>query len=105
MAKSKPGHCELCGRERSVSFHHRIPRTLHSNKWFRKRYTRTEMAEGFYLCADCHGAIHKFIPSEKQIGRDFNTREKLLEHADIASFVEWISTRDIGRVRTRARQD
>jgi hypothetical protein len=42
------------------------------------------------LCRDCHGAIHDLIPDEKELGRDFNTLEKLLSHAPMAKFVAWV---------------
>ena len=38
--------CELCGSEDVHNFHHFIPRTLHSNKWFKKRYTPAALPAG-----------------------------------------------------------
>ncbi len=35
--------CELCECEEAHNFHRFIPRTLHTNKWFKKRYAREEM--------------------------------------------------------------
>jgi len=99
----KIGPCALCGREVPLTFHHYIPRTVHSNKWFKKNFTREQMAEGIDVCRDCHSAVHKFVPSEKELARKYNAREKLLEHEEIATFVAWISQRDpSSRVRTRA---
>ncbi|MGZ7065629.1 MAG: amidohydrolase family protein, partial [Candidatus Aminicenantales bacterium] len=62
------------------NFHHFIPRTLHSNKWFKSRYSREEMQKGVHLCKTCHSAIHNLIPKEKDLGRLYNNREKLLAH-------------------------
>lgn len=93
--------CELCHRRRPLTFHHLIPRTLHSNKWFKKNFTREQMAAGLNVCRDCHGAIHRFIP-EKRLGREYNTRKKLLAEPQVAQFVAWIAKRDTGRVRTAA---
>jgi hypothetical protein len=42
------------------------------------------------LCRDCHGAVHDLVPDEKQLGREFNTLEKLLGHEPIAKFVTWV---------------
>ena len=92
----------MCGREMPLTFHHYIPRTLHANKWFRKNFTREQMAEGIDVCRDCHSAIHKYIPREKELGREYNTREKLLAHEELGTFVQWLSKRDpSSRVRTR----
>jgi len=83
--------CELCGSEvDELNFHHLIPRTLHSNKWFEKRYTKAFMRDtGIMVCKFiCHGQIHRFL-TEKEMGTTYNTLEKLLEHPDVKKFVEW----------------
>lgn len=84
--------CEFCGRrlKRGTTAHHLIPRTLHSNKWFRKRFTRSQMARTVQLCRECHGAVHRFVPKEKDLGRYYNTPEALLEHEQIRAFVQWV---------------
>lgn len=92
--------CELCGRSRPLTFHHLIPRTLHRNKWFKKRYSRDELRSGLELCRDCHSAIHRFVPREKDLGRDYWTKTLLLEHEQIAKFVAWVATR-AGQQRVR----
>jgi len=80
----------MCGRERERTFHHFIPRTCHTNKWFRKNFTREEMKKsGMNLCVDCHQHIHKTHP-EKELGRNFNTFEKLMTNPEIRNFVKWI---------------
>ena len=81
--------CELCHAGRVHNFHHFIPKTLHSNKWFKKRYTREEMSKGLDLCKECHDTIHDIEPDEKKLGRNFNTREKLLSHPLIGNYVRW----------------
>ncbi len=81
--------CELCGAEEAYNFHHLIPQTNHSNKWFKKRYTREQMREGLNLCKACHRAIHDLIPDEKQLGRHYNTRAKLMDHPQVAGYVKW----------------
>jgi len=81
--------CELCGCEEAHNFHHFIPRTLHSNKWFKKRFTREEMRQGIEVCKACHHAIHDLIPDEKELGRHYNSRKALLSHPEIRKFVRW----------------
>jgi len=85
-------HCELCRRRKPLTFHHLVPRTLHSNRWFKKNFTREQMQQGLNLCSSCHRTVHKFL-TEKELGRNYNTREKLLEHEKIGSFVRWVATR------------
>jgi 5-methylcytosine-specific restriction endonuclease McrA len=83
--------CELCGSKNDyLNFHHLIPRTLHSNKFFKKNYDKEYLKNhGIWICKFiCHGQIHKFI-TEKEMGLTYNTLEKLLEHPDVKKFVEW----------------
>jgi hypothetical protein len=87
--------CELCGSiNDSLNFHHLIPRTLHNNKWFKKKYTREYMSNhGIWLCSHyCHKQIHDLI-SEKDMGYLYNTRELLLENPEIKRYIEWRSKR------------
>jgi hypothetical protein len=81
--------CELCQHETAYNFHHFICRTVHRNKWFRKRYSRAEMRRGIRTCKSCHQAIHALVPSEKELGRHYNTLEKLVAHPAIGKYVAW----------------
>ena len=96
------GTCDLCLRENltGLTFHHLIPQTCHRNAWFRKNFTLEDMrTRGLNLCRECHSAIHEFIPREKELGRNFNSREALLTHEGIANHVKWISKRSFQRHR------
>ena len=81
--------CELCKSADAHNFHHFIPRTVHSNKWFKKRFTRAGMAAGIEVCRQCHRAIHHLIPDEKELARRYNTIGKLLDHPKLTKYVEW----------------
>ena len=81
--------CALCGSERSMTFHHLIPRSCHRNKWFRKNFDKTDMKErGIDICRRCHSFIHKKF-SGKILGRQLNTLEKILENETIMTHVRW----------------
>ncbi|MCA9176386.1 MAG: hypothetical protein KDB14_17990 [Planctomycetales bacterium] len=84
--------CDLCRRitKTGTTEHHLIPRTCHKNKWFKKRFTRKEMAVTVSLCKDCHSAIHDLIPSEKELGRNYYTVELLKAHPQMAKFLDWV---------------
>jgi len=81
--------CELCHRDEAHDFHHFIPRTLHRNKWFKKRHTRAELSAGIHVCRQCHHTIHDLIPDEKQLGRQCPTLDRLREHPEVAKYLEW----------------
>ena len=92
MTEQTSDRCRLCGRvtRQGTTEHHLIPRTCHSNKWFKKRYSREEMSATISVCRDCHRSIHKLIPSEKDLGRNYSTVDKLLEHEEFGKFVRWV---------------
>ena len=83
--------CKLCEREvPKTSRHHTIPRTVHKNKWFKKNYTREQMHSTIELCRDCHREIHRLIP-EKEMGKFYNTIDKLKSHEKVAGFLKWLT--------------
>lgn len=86
--------CELCECEEEHNFHHLIPRKNHKNKWFVKRYTQVEMNVGLMVCRACHRTIHWFVPCEKELGRAYNTKEKLQEHPEIEKYLKWKKKRN-----------
>jgi hypothetical protein len=81
--------CSLCGRKERLTFHHLIPKTCHSNKWFKKRFSRKEMQQGIDICHDCHGFIHRSYP-HKELGRRLNRLELLRRDVAIRKFTHWI---------------
>lgn len=86
--------CELCGRTvASVTQHHLIPRTCHSNRWFKKRFSRVELSKTIKVCRDCHSAIHVLIDDQKKLGRQFNSLETLAAHPAIAKYLSWVRDR------------
>lgn len=81
--------CEICGMERETTFHHLIPVTLHTNKWYQKNYdTDFLKTNGLQLCKFCHHAVHDFW-DEKTLGKEYNTKEKLLETKEIQKHIKW----------------
>ena len=84
------GNCEFCKREKELTFHHYIPKTLHTNKYFKKIYDKIYMkTNGDYICKDCHKNIHVFF-TEKELGRYYNTKQKLLSNEKVRNFIKWI---------------
>lgn len=81
--------CALCGSDRSITFHHLIPKSCHGNKWFRKNFDIMDMRErGVDICRKCHWFIHgKF--SEKVLGRELNTLESLVGNETVQTYVAW----------------
>jgi len=49
------------------------------------------MSQTVELCRECHNEIHRIVPSEKQLGREYHSLELLMKHPQILSFVNWVS--------------
>jgi hypothetical protein len=81
-----------------LTFHHLVPRSQHKRTWCRRRYDATERQRGIDVCRDCHSAFHRFA-TESELARNHATLETLLEHPQIARFVQWVSGQS-GRHRT-----
>ncbi|MEM9776427.1 MAG: hypothetical protein AAF902_17755 [Chloroflexota bacterium] len=81
--------CALCGNQRNITFHHLIPRKCHTNKWFKKNFDKVDMkTRGIYVCRPCHSFIHRQF-TEKELGRSYNTLEKLMADEKIRTYVAW----------------
>jgi 5-methylcytosine-specific restriction endonuclease McrA len=90
IKEKRTGLCELCSRDRYLTFHHLIPRALHGKKRYRKNYTLEEMrSQGLFLCKLCHDGIHDLL-TEKELGESFNTKEQLLTHEGVAKHLVWV---------------
>jgi len=86
--------CSLCKFDyEKCTKHHLVPRTVHSNKWFKKHYNRDKLKRKIPVCRKCHLAIHDLIDDEKELGRYFNTLKKLLSNEKIIKYLEWKSKR------------
>ena len=90
MSRIRYGDCEICGREKSLSFHHLIPCHLHKKKLFLRKFGKEEMkTRGLNLCRMSHSTIHKFFEL-KDLGLNYNTKEKLMENEKFGNYVKWV---------------
>jgi len=89
-AREKFGFCRLCGSERSLTFHHLIPRKLHRRVFFRNRYSRAELNRGIDICRLCHNGIHDRF-DEMTLGKQFNSLERLRGDEALARHFAWAS--------------
>ena len=84
--------CELCERfVKRLTKHHLIPKTRHKNKRNKKNFDRQEVKDRvLWVCRECHNHIHQIF-TNKELEYDYNTKEKLISHPEIAKFIAWIS--------------
>ncbi len=84
------GRCPLCERETSLTFHHLIPRALHSRNRYRKHYTKEQLQTGINICRLCHTGLHDLY-DEKTLGRELNTLARLREAPLLRKHVAWVA--------------
>jgi hypothetical protein len=90
MNGSKAGICELCERKQPLTFHHLIPRHLHSKKKFRNKFSLEEMRKrGLNICKLCHDGLHDLF-TEKELGEFYYTKELLIAQENIAKHIVWV---------------
>lgn len=93
MEESQLPACAMCEREKPLTFHHLIPKSTHTKKWCKKRYSRAQLHLGIYVCRACHSKIHQVF-DEKTLARYVNTLEKIMADEGIQTFVAWVSKQD-----------
>lgn len=77
--------CPICNRPlgtERISKHHLVPKTFGGRA--------TELMHDI-----CHRKIHATF-SERQLEKQYNTAEKILEHPDMQAFVAWVQNKDPG---------
>ena len=85
-------NCELCNREKQLTFHHLIPKKNHKINYIKKKYSSINInTYGIKICKDCHKMIHKLIP-HKSLALEYNSKEKLQNHSDLKKFILWVKT-------------
>lgn len=87
--------CPLCRRVVPLmSGHHLVPKSRggkHQDK--------------LPICVDCHNAIHAMF-SNRELEREFNSLQALLENERFRRHVRWLSRQDPGkRLRSRTARD
>lgn len=82
--------CELCGRDKPLTFHHLIPKAVHRRSRYQKRHTKLEMrTSGIEICRLCHTGIHDLF-TEKQLAEHHTTKESLQEHPGLMKHIGWV---------------
>jgi hypothetical protein len=88
--RSATPRCELCGRQKPLTFHHLIPKAMHGKKRFQKRHTKAELrSRGIEICRLCHSGIHDLL-SERELAEKFPTKEAQLDHPGMAKHIAWV---------------
>ena len=98
LTASRPDGCEICQREHlPLTYHHLIPRQVHTKVVKRGWHRDWELNKVAWLCRACHSFVHK-IASNEELAREWYSVERLVEREDVQKWADWV-----GRVRWKAR--
>lgn len=53
----------------------------------------SQMQATVEVCRGCHDMIHRFVPDEKSLGRNYSTLASLRRHPEIANYLRWARVR------------
>jgi hypothetical protein len=97
----REGECELCHRQRLLTFHHLIPKDTHPTYLNKPSQlasagvvgepTRCFLnTYGTMVCSQCHSNIHKIAPNPV-LAKEYNSLEKILTVEKIQRWVQYTS--------------
>ncbi len=90
MKKPKNQPCPFCGRMTALTYHHYIPRKMHRRTYFRKNFTKRQLAQGVWICRLCHDGIHDLY-DEMELAKRFSTFEALMGDPELRRHFAWVS--------------
>jgi predicted restriction endonuclease len=97
--RNHSGRCALCGRHAELTFHHLIPRKAHRRPFFRKHFSREDLAAGVDLCRLCHKGVHR-LHDEMTLARRLNSLDALRADPAIARHAAWVRKQKRGLTGT-----
>jgi hypothetical protein len=90
------GVCPLCHRQVDLTFHHLIPKKMHRRTYFKKNYSKPELAQGIDICRKCHTGLHKTY-DEMQLAKQFSTIEAIIADPALSIHFAWVSKQKIAK--------
>lgn len=94
----KEGSCEMCGRHKLLTFHHLIPKDVHTT-YLKKRLPAGVEGEptrqflnsyGTMVCRQCHSFVHRLAPNDA-LAKEYNSLAKILDVPSVQSWIKWAS--------------
>ncbi len=90
MKPVKPDCCETCGRSIELSFHHLVPKKVHSKPAIQKLHAEKALDHyGIWVCKDCHKKIHRLY-EHKTLGEEYYSLKRLKSSAEFRKFIAWV---------------
>lgn len=92
--RSRFGTCLLCARKVDLTFHHLIPKKMHRRTYFKKHFTKQELASGIDICRLCHTGLHKTY-TEMALAKSFFNIERIKADQQLQAHFLWVSKQKV----------
>ncbi|MDT0583818.1 hypothetical protein [Brumicola blandensis] len=92
--RSSLGECPLCHRRTHLTFHHLIPKKMHRRNYFKKHYSKAELAQGIDICRQCHNGLHRRF-SEMELAKHLNSLSLIQDNPELTEYFEWVAKQKI----------
>ena len=89
-SKGKAANCVLCQRAVALTFHHLIPRKMHRRTYFRKNFTKQQLATGIWVCRQCHNGIHNLY-DEMTLAKKYHNLSALKNDPALQKHIQWVA--------------
>ncbi|MBF7074535.1 hypothetical protein ISG33_14100 [Glaciecola sp. MH2013] len=86
--------CLFCQRETYLTFHHLIPKKMHRRTYFKKHYSKQEMAQGIDICRQCHTGLHKAF-SEMELAKRYASIEAIMAEPVLTEHFAWVAKQKV----------
>lgn len=67
---------------------------MHRRTYFKKHYSKAELAAGIDICRQCHTGLHKRF-SEMQLAKQLNNVEAIQSEPGLAEYFNWLSKQKV----------
>ncbi|KAF8152376.1 hypothetical protein B0H34DRAFT_663602 [Crassisporium funariophilum] len=87
--------CEICDREVPLTYHHLIPRSVHSKVLKKGWHSEAMINSVAWLCRPCHSVVHH-VASNEDLARSYYTLQLLLEREDVQKWQKYAAKQRFG---------
>ena len=67
---------------------------MHRRTFFKKAYSKAELAHGVDICRQCHVGLHKRF-TEMELAKQLNTLALIKEETSLAEYFAWVAKQKV----------
>ncbi len=67
---------------------------MHRRMYFKKHYSKPELAAGINICRQCHNGLHKRF-TEMELAKKLNTLAAIQNQPALSEYFKWVSRQKV----------